>query len=110
MTEQQEFLEHLKDPVHANLLKACKEFQAARYQSIKDIKILRADDGGYTIRIFAENGAALKVAEHAFVNLLRKCFTKALINVVTDMSIRIDGDSVRTFYVTEGAALSPLVA
>lgn len=109
-TEQQEFLETLKDPTHANLLKACREFQADRYQSIKDIKVFKADSGGYTIRMFAANFAALKVAESDFLDLLRKYFITPFINVVSDVVTQVDGDYVRTFYVMEGTNVRPLAA
>lgn len=103
-TKQQEFLETLKDPAHVNLLKACGEFQANRYQSIKDIRVLKANDGGYTIHMFAANRAALKVAEYDFLNLLRKCIDRPLINVVSDI-VTLSGDYVRSFYTITEAEL-----
>lgn len=104
-TKQQEFLETLKDPTHANLLKACGKFQADRYHSIKDIKVFKTEGGGYTLRVFAANRAALKVAEPDFLNLLRKYIVKPLINVVSDVTTQVDGDYVRTFYTITEAEL-----
>lgn len=108
-TEQQEFLDKLKDPTHANLLKACRKFQADRYQSIKDIKVFKADNGGYTLRMFAENVPALNVSESDFLDLLRKYLNKPLIDVVSNIAVQVDGDHVRTFYAVEDLPGGPLV-
>lgn len=103
MTKQQEFLESLKDPTQASLLKASREFQNTYPNLIDSIRIKLHTNGDYAIHIKADKHRSLVDSERTFVDIIHKHVSGIMIDrrnehIEEHIEEHMDGTFTKTYY------------
>ena len=107
MTEQQEFLENLKNPTKARIKEAVKHFQQSHGKSIREIRIaqninhVQGCENDFAIEVRADSHGILLSTSLIFINTLERFMNNPIINRRTWVEEDFDGTYSSTYYVTE---------
>jgi len=102
MTEQQEFLEDLKNPRKARLRAAVKDFQQGYRNSIRAVHLTEQTHAPnyFSVEVIADNERILQATSKIFLNKIRRFMNDPITNIQTNTTA-FDGLYRYTYYVTE---------
>lgn len=102
MTKEQEFLEILKDPTGAALLKIIKGFQDNYLSSISFIGVEQTSTDEYIVRIETGSLAAIRNLEQAFYNMVvDHPIAGVIVNLSAPVVENFDGTFVKTYRISK---------
>lgn len=99
-TEQQEFLDYLKNPTKARLKQAVNEFYENHRNSLYSVFAYEHHKGTYIIEVKAGNHGILYATEKMLASTIAKYLKRPVINIRSHPKEK-DGLFTRTYYVTE---------
>lgn len=105
MTEQQEFLDYLKNPTKARIKEGVSHFQSGKWAGILTIDVKQSIEqdceNEYSIEIVADNFGILLSTTMLFANSLKRFMKNPIINCHTGVKENFDGTFRLIYYVTE---------
>ncbi len=100
-TEQQEFLEKLKNPTKALLNQAVQEFHQNHCNSIEIAHAYESYKNEYVVEVWADNHDILLATESILASTIKKYLNNPLINIRIHPDELPNGLYRRTYFVVE---------